>query len=540
MRYHAEVLSSGVTQGPWMFVLDTVEESQASTSSDWKKAHARAIATLEELSTTIAQTHEKDIIEAQILMLQDPTWLSRVEELSRTFDPKTAIWQSAEEFASSLDQIADPYLQQRAQDIRDVAVLWIQSLTNHQTVSIEPQTIVVTDKITVQDVLSWAQVPVLGIIVEEGSALMHASLIAQNMGIPVVKLPSAIKILSRQSMHPQILLNADEGYIELFDESSTGPKEDPHQNSPTPLYIGPVIIQGQSFEIMANVSSVLEVNRARDYGADGIGLVRTEFFFEAADHLLSLDEQVDLYRLVLKNSPGPVIFRTIDIGSDKPLAFLPLKPEANPALGQRGVRIYSQYPELLKTQLQAMLRAQDGEQPVSIMFPMISTLEEWQFCWNMAHEVINACNRPVSSMRLGIMLEVPSLLFLIPELAQHHVQFASLGSNDLYQYVLAKGREQSTDHSSSGAFSFARAVAYASVKAQAHNLPLSVCGQLAQEPRWALLFAGLHMTRLSMASPQIPHIKAYLRDHMANLSVLESQVKDALSSLSSFTTWMTS
>lgn len=123
MRYHAEVLSSGVTQGPWMFVLDTVEESQASTSSDWKKAHARAIATLEELSTTISQTHEKDIIEAQILMLQDPTWLSRVEELSRTFDPKTAIWQSAEEFASSLDQIADPYLQQRAQDIRDVAVL---------------------------------------------------------------------------------------------------------------------------------------------------------------------------------------------------------------------------------------------------------------------------------------------------------------------------------------------------------------------------------------------------------------------------------
>ncbi len=561
MHWQAEVLSSGVAwaSGAVFIQLETPETKD---NANWQAAHDRALARLHAIAAKTKTDNDRAIVEAQIAMLNDPEWLTRVENLVANTPPRQAITESAEEFALALEQSTDPYLKQRAQDIREVADLWCQAFSDWTQPVIRSGTIVVTATVSVHDILQWADIPIAAIICEQGSPLMHAFLIAQNLGIPVLRLPSALSKLQHLDAKTPIKIDADRGYIEFGEELVLESPTTP-QTPPADVFLKTLHVGNVTLEVMANISSVQEATRSRAFGADGVGLVRTEFLLESAGHLLSQDEQVDVYRKILHEVSGPVTFRTFDIGSDKSLSFLPLlAKESNPALGQRGARVYFQYPDLLRTQLMALALAASKNRHLSIMFPMINNVEEWQYCWNMAREVLRELNLPDPWFQWGLMLEVPSAAFLIPELSQAQAQFGSIGTNDLYQYFVARDREKAPNVSSvfSGndppsldglhqghsqavsteAYAFAKFLHDTAAQAHRKKILLSVCGQLASEPKWALFFIALKIYRLSMSMSSIPKIKEYLSDRIQDdtLVNIEQQVSTALSSYQQFVQWM--
>ncbi|MCL4496417.1 MAG: PEP-utilizing enzyme [Firmicutes bacterium] len=557
MRYQAQVLAPGTAQGPCFLTSDPHIAQMEKKQEDWRAARLQAVKALTQMQEELQDKASKDIVQAQILMLEDPEWTSRIEALVASNSPANAIIESAEEFAASLEQLTDPYLQQRARDIRDVAGLWCRFL-REKTLSQPPGgSIVITKTLTVHDVVHWAEIGIHGIVCELGTPLMHASLVAQNLGIPVVALPQALSLFEAMD-GSEVLVDGDAGSV-FINKTEQG-----NQRSVAPETVPKTRLRlswkGQRLQIFANVSSVAEAARSHAFDAEGIGLVRTEFLLESAGHLLGLEEQTALYRDILRQSPGPTIFRTFDLGSDKALSFWPIEThEPNPALGTRGVRLYYLYPELLRTQLTALAMAGQGPGGVSVMFPMVKDLEDWQHCRRVASDVLSELGLPPFSLHLGVMLEVPSLGFLLPELAANHAEFVSIGSNDLYQYFSATDRERSTPsrpqvdlpkpsisdtspgerhNISSADFALARFLAYISEQAGATGLPLSVCGQLATHNRWALLFTALKMFRLSVPAPAIPPLKAYLFESFRDLPELESEAAEALSSWLLFARWM--
>ncbi len=545
MHWQAEILSPGVVWASGAVIIRP-ETPETKDNAHWREAHARAQARLDTIATKTQTDTDRAIVEAQIAMLNDPEWLTRVENLVATMPPRQAIIESAEEFAITLEQLADPYLKQRAQDIREVADLWCQAFSDWTEPMIRPGMAVVTASVSVHDILQWADIPIAAIICEQGSPLMHAFLIAQNLGIPVLKLSSAVANLQSLNADTPIKIDADRGYIEFGTELGLEPPSTPPAPRPDvvldTLHVGHVTV-----EVMANISSVPEATRSQAFGADGVGLVRTEFLLESAGHLLSQDEQVDVYRQILHEVPGPVTFRTFDIGSDKSLSFLPsLAQEPNPALGQRGARVYLQYPDLLRTQLMALALAASNNRHLSVMFPMISNLEEWQYCRNMALQVLRELNLPNSWFHWGLMMEVPSVAFLIPELSQAQAQFGSIGTNDLYQYFVAQDREKTpqvisnSEAISTEAYAFAKFLKDIASQAHHQKIPLSVCGQLASEPKWALFLIALKIYRLSMSMSSIPKMKEYLSHRIQDdtLVNIERQVSTALSSYQQFVQWM--
>ena len=557
MRYKAEILSPGVAWATGIVPFHP-EPPPLESHRDWQNAHAKAQKKLNTLYNLASKDNERAIIDAQIAMLNDPEWIKRVESLVTTMVPPKAIMDSADEFAVALEQLADPYLKQRAQDIRDVAHLWCQSFAEEVEPLIHPGMAVVTSAMSVHDILQWANIPVAAVICEQGSSLMHASLIAQNLGIPVLKLPAALSILPAWDGHTPVKIDAEYGYIAFGEELLSDPSPSP-QEPTSDVVFHPLHKDGVTLEIMANISSAPEAARTQKFGADGVGLVRTEFLLESRGHLLSQDEQVDLYRQILHHVPGPVIFRTFDLGSDKALSFLPaLAQEPNPALGHRGVRVYFQHPDILRTQLTALALSATPTKNISIMFPMISNLDEWRYCWNMGQDVLHDLHLPPLWFQWGLMIEVPSAAFLIPEFAQAQAQFGSIGTNDLCQYFVAKDREiaenswANAPDSSKGmtaansqklgadGYAFAKFLSYIAAEAQREKMALSVCGQLASDPKWALFFIALRIYRLSMTTSSIPKIKAYLNSRLqsSGLTDIKQQTQRALSSVDEFAQWM--
>jgi multiphosphoryl transfer protein len=280
---------------------------------------------------------------------------------------------------------------------------------------------------------------------------------------------------------------------------------------------GPAVTRdGVIVHVAANVAGPEEVRAAVAAAADGVGLLRTEFLFLQADHLPHEDEQEQAYRAVAKELGGrPLTLRTLDVGADKQLPYLPLDRERNPGLGLRGIRLSLSRPELLMGQLRAALRVA-VDHPVRVMFPMIATVDEVR----RAREVLDAARTsliaegaPVPDhMDVGIMVEVPAAALMV-EAFVPHVDFFSLGTNDLAQYVFA------ADRGNAGVAALADALHPAVLRlidlvaraAADGGRSVAVCGELAGDLLAIPLLLGLGVTELSMASPRIPAAKRVVR-----------------------------
>jgi phosphocarrier protein FPr len=358
---------------------------------------------------------------------------------------------------------------------------------------------------------------VTGIATAGGSATAHAAILARALGLPaVVGLGPALLGIADGT---DVLLDGRAGTVvadppaDLQREAAEQRERDQRRRAAArERMLEPGALRdGTRIEVFANLGAVGEAARAVELGAEGVGLLRTEFLFLDRPSLPDEHEQADTLRQIAVGLGGrPLVVRTLDAGADKPLPALPMPAEANPFLGVRGIRLTLAREEVLETQFRAILRVA-AEHPLKVMLPMVATVAEVEAARKVlarARETVGLAADP----ELGIMVEVPAAALTAAVLAEH-VDFFSIGTNDLTQYTMAAERG---DPRLAGLLDGAQPAVLRLIKetvdaAAAHGCWVGVCGELAGDPEAAVLLAGLGVTELSMAPPLIAEVKAALR-----------------------------
>lgn len=453
------------------------------------------------------------------------------EKIREGWDAASSLKMVVENYAARFQAMEDPYMQERAIDIVDLSDRILANILHEANGHKVAEKVVVDDSILVANEVSapmLAEFPrdkLKGIISVRGSNNSHAAILARAMGVPAV--------MGCQSVSPalledkEILLDGYSGeviispernikaeFIQLIEEESAiAEKIDAEADKPCESVDG----CRMSLYINAGLSAEIELN-AEQMGA-GIGLYRTEIPFMLRERFPSEQEQVMLYRRVLEAAPElPITMRTLDVGGDKPLPYFPINEE-NPFLGWRGIRLTLDHPEIFLVQIRAMLRASVGLSNLQIMLPMISTVSEVQEAkrlinqafFEISDEIANT-EQSLKKPKLGIMLEVPSVLYQLPQLAKH-VDFFSVGSNDLTQYLLAVDRNNSRVAGLYNSYHPAVLGALYDVvqKANQNQVPVTICGEIAGEPAGALLLMGMGYRRLSMNGFNVRKINWLIR-----------------------------
>jgi multiphosphoryl transfer protein len=467
---------------------------------------------------TRAGNAEAAIFDAHLALLDDEAMLEPAQEAIEAGATAERAWyDAAQQVAGIYRALEEPLLQERAADVLDVGRRVVSALTGGGDEAFDRTGIVIAGELTPGDAATLDPGLVTGIATAHGTATAHAAILARALGLPaVVGLGDAILQISDGTT---VLIDGEAGTLEVdppddtkrdaterrerADQRRASARERAHETGATR--------DGTRIEVFANLGSAGEAARAVELGAEGVGLLRTEFLFLDRAELPDEDEQAATLREIAVALDGrPLVVRTLDAGADKPLPALPMPPEANPFLGVRGIRLTLERPEVLLTQLRAILRVA-AEHPLKVMLPMVATLDEIQAARG-ALEQARADTGMDAPLEFGIMVEVPAAALTATRLAEH-VDFFSLGTNDLTQYTMAaeRGDERLAPLLTGPQPAVLRLVKETVQAAAAHGRWVGVCGELAGDPASALLFAGLGVTELSMAPALIPEAKAALR-----------------------------
>ena len=464
------------------------------------------------------ETEAADILEAHALMAIDPTLLqSAGQEIANGKDAPTAILAAADKQAAMLEALADGYLRERAADVRDIGQSLVRALTGARESLPEGALLVTGQEVSPELLGTLPAERLAGVILGGGSATIHAAILARARGIPaVVGLGAALEKLPEGAT---ALLDGDAGIVNTDPTAA-----DIAAAEATAIVarleakkrrewagLGAITRDGLKLHLLANAASSAEVEKAMTAGAEGIGLLRSEFLFLGRDTLPDEEEQYRAYRTAVEAAGGKrCVIRTLDIGGDKPLRALPLPLEANPFLGQRGLRVSLAHPDLFRTQLRAILRA-GAAGAVSILLPMVTDASEVE----AAREHLAACYHDLQragvsfgeDVPLGVMVETPAAALLAESLGAH-CDFLSLGTNDLTQYALAADRSNPA-MASLGDYlhpAVLRLVDFTVQGGDAAAIPVSVCGEMAADPLAAPLLLALGVSALSMNPAMFPEI----------------------------------
>jgi phosphocarrier protein FPr len=424
---------------------------------------------------------------------------------------------AAEQVAQRYRALDEPLLQERAADVLDVGRRVVGAIVGVGVAGPTEPGIVLAGELTPAEAAGLDPELVRGIATAHGSATAHAAILARALGLPaavglgdgLLQIAEGTPLLldgdagTLQVDPPAALLREAEDRRERDAQRRAAARERAHEPGATR--------DGARVEVFANLGKASEAAQAVQLGAEGVGLLRTEFLFLDRAELPGEEEQAATLREIAQALDGrPLVVRTLDAGADKPLPALPMPPEANPFLGVRGIRLTLQRRDVLATQLRAILRVA-AEYPVKTMLPMVATLAEIRAARAALVEAREATgvNAP---MELGIMVEVPAAALTAAQLAEH-VDFFSLGTNDLTQYTMAaeRGDERLASLLTGPQPAVLRLVRATVEAAEAHGRWVGVCGELAGDPAAAVLLAGLGVTELSMAPALIPEAKAALR-----------------------------
>jgi len=442
-------------------------------------------------------------------------------------------WKQAfEQQASELEQMDNELLAERAHDLRDVGrrVLVVLAGADAEQIKFKDQTILIAEDLSPSDTAQLDRNKILGFCTVHGGSTSHAAILARAMGIPAV-VGTEARILEVKNGAP-LILNGSTGEVRLnppdplvAQVSELREKIESKRSIDLASAQEPAETQdGVRIEVVANIGNADEAGRVQEMGGEGVGLLRSEFLFMERASAPTEEEQVEAYSAVMKALPkgAPLIIRTLDVGGDKPLRYLPLPAEENPFLGVRGVRVGLQYPELLRIQMRAILRtATHGN--VRIMFPMISSISEWREVKSMLDQEVGALG--CDPIPAGMMVEVPSAAVLAEQFAKE-VDFFSVGTNDLSQYTLAmdRGHPQlaaKIDGLNPAVLNLIGKTAQAGEK---NNRMVGVCGGAAGEMQAVPILIGLGITELSVSLPVIPAVKALIRElNMADCQTLAQQ-----------------
>ncbi len=462
----------------------------------------------------------QEVLEAYRLLATDRGWLARVRDDVRAgFTAEASVERVMNELRVRMRQISDPYLRERLADLEDIAGRLLSALTGDEVAALPADTVLLARRLGPADLLAYHARGILGLVLEEGSATAHAAIVARALGIPV--LGGVRGVLEAASSGDTIVVNADDGWMVLRPKADVRAVYQAALDARSALEEKwacmrdqPAVTRdGTRVTLMMNAGLPLDMPHLENTGADGIGLFRTEIVALAQGFVPDVAAQTDLYRRVLDLAGGrPVLFRTFDLGGDKMLPGLTPEGEENPGLGWRALRIGLDRPALLRRQLRALIAAAAGQR-LSVMFPMVTTVAELRAARALLDvELRNAPQTP-KRVYVGAMLEVPALLWQMKPLMAH-VDFLSVGSNDLSQFVFAADRGAP---GVAGRYDFLSAPMLDLLSevvrvTAAAGVPLSVCGESAGRPLEALAMLGIGITRLSMPSTALLPLKTILRE----------------------------
>lgn len=505
----------------------------ADSDTELKKFHqsvAKAkqqIQTLLEEKKSLLGKSELQIFEAHLMFLEDPEYLDQIVEKIKTrqWSATQSIIDTSNEFAQMLAALADPYLSARSQDIKDIAQRLVKNITSPHHTSSDALThfkgVLVLKEIHPSFVAELNPQHIQGVLTEQGGVTSHSAILLKNLEIPTIfGIPHLLQSVQDNDV---ILMDARSGSIVLkpspsdqtwfLEQKKVFQKE---KDLLSALQFIPATTQdGLRLNLMANIGTVADLKTLEKVNPDGIGLFRTEFLFLDRTMAPSEEEQCQAYSQVLRAMKGKkTVIRTLDIGGDKVIPYIKLPQEDNPFLGLRGLRLCLVHQDLFRMQLRALLKASvHGE--LSIMYPMVTQLSEWMQAQAIVREEKELLQKQgikvSSSIRFGMMIEVPAAALMIETFAAH-VDFFSIGTNDLIQYTCACDRMNPAVSYLYSHFepSVLKLIYDIIQTAQKHDKDISLCGEMGGDLNLVPFLIGAGLTSLSMNAQQIPKVKKLL------------------------------
>jgi len=528
-------------------------------AAEWSRCQAALETAREQLAGVYARAEAESgaeqaaIFQAHALMLEDPELLDAVRTAieEQNVNAEAALSDAADMYAHMLESLDDEYFSARAADVRDVATRVLRILlgvAESPTAGLTTPSIILARDLTPSDTVLLDKSLVLGFCTAAGGATSHTAILARGLGLPAIvgAGPDVLGVPGGTT----VLLNGSDGVLLLEPDEETVAGYQARQAAVATVlaqarrraHEPAVTRDGHRVEVVANIGNVEGAQAALEAGAEGVGLLRTEFLYLERSRLPDEGEQYRAYRAIV-NAFGhlPVILRTLDIGGDKELPYLHLPHEMNPFLGVRAIRLCLARPELFRPQLRAALRAGVGRN-LKLMFPMVATVAEVR----EARAILEQCRaellvegQPVAErMEIGIMVEIPAAALMADHLATE-VDFFSIGTNDLSQYTMAADRTNADLAPLASGFQPAvlRLVHDVIAAAHASGKWVGLCGELAGEPLAIPILLGLGLDEFSMNPPAIPLAKQVIRaltlDEARDLAraALELHSSDAVQAL---------
>lgn len=487
-----------------------------------------------------ADQEGQEILEAHLAFLTDPSFVDETKALISTGKNAAWSWHNiTEKNAATLAASDNAYLAARAADIKDVARRVLTLILGEDEQVVYPEnTIVLTEEFYPSDIGRMTNA-VIGTATILGTPTGHAAIMMRNRGIP--SLYGAPNSLTSISNGTTIIIDAQEGLLvtnpsvetlNRYQEEADKNRRLREQNL-ADAHKPAVTTDGHSIEISGNISDVSEANIAVERGANGFGLVRSEFLFHDRAKAPTEEEQIDIYQPIidLTKEHHHAVVRLLDAGGDKPISYVRSSPEENPLLGVRGVRLFVDNEDLLRVQLRALLKCQPYDK-LHIMIPMISIMKEVEMVRLVMHDEAQKLGINLNSLpKLGIMAETPAVCAMSEQFARY-VDFFSVGSNDLTQYTMAMDRTHSRLAAEASAANPAvlQQIRLLCEGAKKHNKHVAVCGGAASDPITALIFVGLGVDELACSGVSIPQIKALIRRY--SLKQLQEVAQQALTCVS--------
>jgi phosphotransferase system enzyme I (PtsP) len=482
----------------------------------------------------ILPAEELALFDALLLMLEGDSLVGEIIERIRQGNwAPGALRDTIAQHVQVFDTMADSYLRERASDIRDLGRRILTHMQSDRPAKPVPyqQTVLVGEDISVGQLAEIPTENLAGIVSASGSSSSHVAILAQALGVPAVMGVSDLSVARLEGQ--KIIADGYQGDVFVnpsafvLDEFARLQTEETRLTEVLKNVAGQASVtpDGVAVPLYLNVGLISGVETESHAKGDGVGLYRTEIPFLMQERFPGEEEQLRIYRKTLEAfAPRPVTLRTLDVGGDKMLTYFPVQ-EDNPFLGWRGIRISLDHPEIFLTQIRAMLRASIGLNNLTILLPMISTVTELDLAItliNQAQDELLEEGEAIVRPPVGIMIEVPSAVYQVAAMAKR-VDFFSIGTNDLTQYLLAVDRNNSRVASLYQSLHPAVLRAIRQVLDEAHRLgkPVSVCGEMAGDPAAVLALLGLGVNSLSMSASNLPRVKwvirSFTRDEARNL-----------------------
>ncbi|MBC8729737.1 phosphoenolpyruvate--protein phosphotransferase [Paraburkholderia sp. UCT2] len=493
-------------------------ESPQRERAQLEAAQHQARQQIDALKATLADPSKAQILDAHLELLDDPDLNDAAISSISAGKGAGFAWRDAfQNQASTLEKLDNPLLRERAGDIRDVGrrVLALLAGVKQARIDVPDESILIAEELSPSDTTSLDRSKVLGFCTTSGGATSHVAILARSLGIPAICGIDA-RALQLADGTPVVLdgsrgslrRNPSAEELEKAREriSRQAAKREDEKLAATKLAM---TADGHRVEVVANIRNAQEARDAVAAGAEGVGLLRSEFLFDARDTAPTEDEQAAEYCAVAEalGRERPLVVRTLDVGGDKPLSYLPLPKEDNPFLGLRGVRVSLERPDIFRTQLRAILRAAPLGH-LHVMFPMIAAIEEVRAARKI---LLEEAGDRAASVKVGVMIEVPAAALIAEPLARE-VDFFSIGTNDLTQYTLAmdRGHPQLAKQADALHPAVLRLIGMTVDGAHKHGKWVGICGGIASDAMAVPVLVGLGIDELSVSIPAVGSIKAQL------------------------------